>query len=128
MKQVAGGLRLDMAAYREVAAFAQFGSDLDKATQAQLARGQRLQEILKQPQYVPLALAQQIVVIFAGTKGYGDKIPVDQIRAWESALIRHVESGNPALLQELAARRQITPELESTLRELLENFNKAWRG
>ena len=128
MKQVAGGLRLDMAAYREVAAFAQFGSDLDKATQAQLARGQRLQEILKQPQYAPLALAQQIVLIFAGTKGYGDKIPVDQVRAWESALLRHVETAYPALLQELAAKRQITPEMESTLRELLENFNKAWRG
>jgi F-type H+-transporting ATPase subunit alpha len=128
MKQVAGGLRLDMAAYREVAAFAQFGSDLDKATQAQLARGQRLQEILKQPQYAPLQLAQQIVMIFAGTKGYGDKIPVDQVRAWESELLRHVESAHPVLLQELAARRQITPELESSLRELLDKFNKAWRG
>ncbi|HEY4666429.1 MAG TPA: F0F1 ATP synthase subunit alpha [Anaerolineales bacterium] len=128
MKQVAGGLRLDMAAYREVAAFAQFGSDLDKATQSQLARGQRLQEILKQPQYAPLELAQQIVVIFAGTKGYGDKIPLDQVRAWETALVRHVESAHPALLQELAAKRQLTPELESSLRELLESFNKAWRG
>ncbi|MEK6587577.1 MAG: F0F1 ATP synthase subunit alpha [Chloroflexota bacterium] len=128
MKQVAGGLRLDMASYREVAAFAQFGSDLDKATQAQLARGQRLQEILKQPQYAPLDLAEQVVMVFAGTKGYGDKILVDQVGSWESALLRHVQTTHPALLRELAEKKQISPELETRLRAVLENFNKGWRG
>ena len=128
MKQVAGGLRLDMASYREVAAFAQFGSDLDKATQAQLARGQRLQEILKQPQYAPLDLAEQVVMVFAGTKGYGDKIPVDQVGSWESALLRHVQTTHPDVLRELAEKKQISPELETRLRAVLENFNKGWRG
>mgnify|MGYP001558936508 CR=1 FL=1 len=128
MKQVAGGLRLDMASYREVAAFAQFGSDLDKATQAQLARGQRLQEILKQPQYAPLDLAEQVVMVFAGTKGYGDTIPVDQVRGWESALLRHVQTSHPDVLRELAEVKQISPELETRLRAILENFNKGWRG
>ena len=126
MKQVAGGLRLDMAAYRDVAAFAQFGSDLDKATQAQLARGQRLQEILKQPQYVPQELEQEVVVIFAGTRGFADEVPVDQVGDWESDLLRHVESSHGDLLRDIAEQKAITPESESRLEEVINNFNQGW--
>ncbi len=95
MKQVAGRLRLDMAAFRELAAFAQFGSDLDKSTQAQLNRGQHLQEILKQPQYEPMSLENQVMVIFAGTKGFADKVPLERMRAWEQALLRFMETSLP---------------------------------
>ena len=126
MKQVAGGLRLDMAAYRDVAAFAQFGSDLDKATQAQLARGQRLQEILKQPQYVPQDLEQEVVVIFAGTRGYADEVPVDQVRDWETDLLRHVESSHGDLLRDIAEKKAISSESESRLKEVIHNFNQGW--
>ncbi len=126
MKQVAGGLRLDMAAYRDVAAFAQFGSDLDKATQAQLARGQRLQEILKQPQYVPQELEQEVVAIFAGTRGFADEVPVDQVGDWESDLLRHVESSHGDLLRDIAEQKAITPESESRLEEVIKNFDQGW--
>ena len=126
MKQVAGGLRLDMAAYRDVAAFAQFGSDLDKATQAQLARGQRLQEILKQPQYVPQELEEEVVAIFAGTRGYADEVPVDQVRDWEADLLRHVESSHGDLLREIAEQKAISPESEKRLEEVIQNFNRGW--
>jgi len=126
MKQVAGGLRLDMAAYRDVAAFAQFGSDLDKATQAQLARGQRLQEILKQPQYVPQDLEEEVVAIFAGTRGYADEVPVDQVRDWEMDLLRHVESSHGDLLRDIAEKKAISPESESRLEEVIQNFNQGW--
>jgi len=126
MKQVAGGLRLDMAAYRDVAAFAQFGSDLDKATQAQLARGQRLQEILKQPQYVPQNLEQEVVAIFAGTRGYADEVPVDQVQNWEADLLRHVESSHGGLLREIGEKKAISPEMEANLEEVILNFNRGW--
>jgi len=126
MKQVAGGLRLDMAAYRDVAAFAQFGSDLDKATQSQLARGQRLQEILKQPQYVPQELEEEVVVIFAGTRGYADDVPVDKMRDWEADLLRHVESSHSDLLRDIAEERAISPETETRLGEVIQNFNRGW--
>ncbi len=126
MKQVAGGLRLDMAAYRDVAAFAQFGSDLDKATQAQLARGQRLQEILKQPQYVPQNLEQEVVSIFAGTRGYADEVPVDQVQNWEADLLRHVESSHGELLREIREKKAISREMEASLEEMILNFNRGW--
>jgi F-type H+-transporting ATPase subunit alpha len=126
MKQVAGGLRLDMAAYRDVAAFAQFGSDLDKATQAQLARGQRLQEILKQPQYVPQELEEEVVAIFAGTRGFADEVPVDQVREWEADLLRHVESSHSDLLRDIAEKKAISPETEARLEEVVQNFNRGW--
>ncbi|MCH7610332.1 MAG: F0F1 ATP synthase subunit alpha [Chloroflexi bacterium] len=126
MKQVAGGLRLDMAAYRDVAAFAQFGSDLDKATQAQLARGQRLQEILKQPQYVPQNLEQEVVAIFAGTRGYADEVPVDQVQNWEADLLRHVESSHGELLREIREKKAISREMEASLEEMILNFNRGW--
>ncbi len=128
MKQVAGRLRLDMAAYREVAAFAQFGSDLDKATQAQLNRGQRMQELLKQPQYQPMELEEEVVVLFAGTQGYLDEVPVDQIRDWETAFLRFMEASHQDLLKDIAERKVITEETEARLREAIEAFNRGWQS
>ncbi len=128
MKAVAGGLRLDMAAYREVAAFAQFGSDLDRATQSQLARGQRLQEILKQPQYQPRELEEQVVAIYAGTKGYADEIPVDEVGNWEASMLRHIESSNSEILKQLAEEKKMSAQLESRLGEAIDSFNRSWRA
>ncbi|NUM45014.1 MAG: F0F1 ATP synthase subunit alpha, partial [Anaerolineales bacterium] len=97
MRQVAGRLRLDMAAFRELAAFAQFGSDLDKSTQAQLNRGRRMQEILKQPQYEPVSLEHQITAIFAGTNGYADEVPVENMRQWENDLVKFLDTSYPEI-------------------------------
>ncbi len=128
MNQVAGKLRLDMANFREVAAFALFASDLDAATQAQLATGQRLQEILKQPQYQPLELEHQVVSIFAGTQGYASEVPVDQISAWERALLRNMESSHPEILKDIADKKAIAPEIEASLRNALDEFKRGWQG
>ena len=95
MKQVAGRLRLDMASYRELAAFALMSSDLDKTTAQQLGRGQRMQEILKQPQYAPMSLSDQVMVIFAGTNGFADQVPVDQMPKWQTDLLRFMEFDLP---------------------------------
>jgi F-type H+-transporting ATPase subunit alpha len=122
MKQVAGRLRLDMAAFRELAAFAQFGSDLDKSTQAQLNRGQHLQEILKQPQYEPMPLEYQVIVIFAGTQGYADKIPLERSRAWELALLRFMETSYPEIGKDIAEKKRITDETIGKLRAALDAF------
>ncbi len=128
MKQVAGRLRLDMASFREVAAFAQFGSDLDKATQAQLARGERLQEVLKQPQYAPAELAHQVIALFGATNGYADRLPVDRVQAWEEALLRSIEAIHPEIPKDIAARKMVTPETELALRQAIEAFNQGWQG
>jgi F-type H+-transporting ATPase subunit alpha len=125
-RQVAGGLRLDMASYREVAAFAQFGSDLDKATQAQLKRGQRLQEVLKQPQYQPLDPEEEVVVLYAATKGYIDAIPVDDIRSWEEAYLRSMKASHADLLRTIAKEKRISDETEADLKEAIESFNRGW--
>ncbi|HNT54219.1 MAG TPA: F0F1 ATP synthase subunit alpha [Anaerolineaceae bacterium] len=126
MKQVAGRLRLDMAAYRELAAFAQFGSDLDKATQSQLNRGLRLQEILKQPQYEPMPLEQQIVLIFAGVNGFADTVPAERMKVWEQDLLRYMEMSRPEIGRDIAERRQITPDTDAQLREALKAFTSTW--
>lgn len=123
MKQVAGRLRLDMASYRELAAFAQFGSDLDKASQAQLNRGQRLQEFLKQPQYVPMSLENEVMVLFAGINGFTDSIAVERIKEWQSSMLRYMETSHPEVGKEIAERKQITKEIEPRLREALQAFN-----
>jgi F-type H+-transporting ATPase subunit alpha len=128
MKQVVGMLRLDMASYREVAAFAQFGSDLDKATLAQLNRGQRLQEILKQPQYQPLELEQQVVILFAGTHGYTDEIPLDQMVEWQEKLLRNIETTHSKILKDIAERKEVSSEIETELRQAIETFNRSWIG
>ena len=106
MRQVAGTLRLDLAQYRELAAFSQFGSDLDKATQAQLARGQRLTEILKQGQYQPLPFSKQILIIFAGTQGLLDDMPIEQLRDFEKGLNAYVETSNPGILSGVSKKRK----------------------
>jgi F-type H+-transporting ATPase subunit alpha len=126
MKQVAGRLRMDMAAFRELAAFAQFGSDLDKATQAQLNRGQRLQEILKQGQYDPLSLEEEVIQIFSGTQGYADKIPLDRVKNWQADLLRFMSSSYPQVGQAIAEEKRISSDTETKLREAIETFNSSW--
>jgi len=126
MKQVAGRLRLDMAAFRELAAFAQFGSDLDKATQAQLNRGLHMQEILKQPQYSPMSMEHQVIVIFAGTRGYADDVPLDRMAEWEQALLRHMDTVHSDLVKAIATEKKISPELEAKLEEAIQGFMTTW--
>ena len=128
MRQVAGRLRLDMAAYRELAAFAQFGSDLDKATQAQLGLGQRMQEILKQPQYAPMSLENQVTVLFAGTNGYADQVPVEKMRQWELDLVRYVETSHPEIGKDIAARKMISDDTRAALGKALEAFKASWQA
>ena len=127
MKQVAGRLRLDMAAFRDLAAFAQFGADLDKATQSQLNKGLRLQEILKQPQYEPIPLEQQVMILFAAGNGYTDGIPVEKIRSWELGFLRYMEVSHPEIGKDIAERKMITPETEKNLREAIQAFNSNWK-
>jgi F-type H+-transporting ATPase subunit alpha len=122
MKQVAGSLRLDLAQYREMAAFAQFGSDLDKATQAQLTRGSRLVEILKQPQYKPLPVEKQILVIFAGTSGALDQYPESALQRYEAELFAFVEGRYPDVLATVREKRTIAPDLEKKVKDILEEF------
>ena len=126
MKQVAGTLRLDLAQYRELAAFAQFGSDLDKATQAQLARGQRLTEILKQPQYQPMAVENQVLVIWAATNGYLDSVAVEDLRRFETELTRFVENSHPGLLTSLREKKTITDEIKADMAQALTDFKDRW--
>jgi F-type H+-transporting ATPase subunit alpha len=126
MRQVAGRLRLDMAAYRELAAFAQFGSDLDKSTQAQLNRGQKLQEILKQPQYEPMTLEDQTIEIFAGTNGYADNVPLDKMRAWEEAMLAYMRNSHPEVRHSIANDKRISDETEKRLREALDAFTRTF--
>jgi F-type H+-transporting ATPase subunit alpha len=127
MKQVAGTLRLDLAQFRELQAFAQFGSDLDKATQAQLARGQRLTEVLKQPQYQPMDVEKQVLLIWAATNGYIDDIAVEDVRQFESNLLKFVESSHPGVLAAIADKKSITDEIKGDLKQLLEDFKDEWR-
>ncbi|MEM5776208.1 MAG: F0F1 ATP synthase subunit alpha, partial [Anaerolineaceae bacterium] len=127
MKQVAGRMRLDMASYRELAAFAQFGSDLDKASQAQLNRGQRLQEILKQPQYVPMPPENEVMILFAGINGFTDAVPVERIKAWQNGMLRYMETSHPDVGKDIAERKQITKENEARLRDALQSFNATFQ-
>jgi F-type H+-transporting ATPase subunit alpha len=126
MKQVGATLKLELAQYRELAAFAQFGSDLDKATQAQLARGERLVEVLKQDQYSPLPFSKQILIIYAGTNGYLDDVPVGQVRPFEKALYEYVDTMNPGLFESIMKKRalddQLKTEMNKVLKECKERF------
>ncbi len=128
MKQVAGGLRLDMASYQELAAFAQLGSELDEATQRKLDRGRRLTEILKQPQYEPVPLEEQVIIIYAGTKGYCDHVPVAKMREYERALLNYMRLEHPEIGADIATRKELTKETEEALKAALEEFNRRWRG
>ncbi|MBT3337159.1 MAG: F0F1 ATP synthase subunit alpha [Anaerolineae bacterium] len=128
MRQVAGRLKLDMASYRELAAFAQFGSDLDAATQGQLKRGQRMQEILKQPQYEPISLENQVMVIFAGTNGFADEVPLESMRSWETDLLRYLETSHPEIGKAIADENRISDDTEAKLRQALETFKNTWQA
>ena len=124
MKQIAGTLRLDLAQYRDLAAFAQFGSDLDKATQQQLNRGQRLTELLKQPQYSPMPVEQQIVVIWTGTNGYVDDIAIEDVKDFEQKLRAFVENSRSGLLAKLRERKAIDDEIRDELRSAVSEFKE----
>ena len=126
MRQVAGGLRLDMAAFRELAAFAQFGSSLDKATQDQLNRGQRLQEILKQPQYQPVPLAHEVLAIFASTNGFIDKIETEDVSRWEADMLRFFDASHPEIVKAIEEEKRISDELKEQISTALTNFNTTW--
>ncbi|MGD0499614.1 MAG: F0F1 ATP synthase subunit alpha [Bryobacteraceae bacterium] len=122
MKQIAGGLRLDLAQYRALAAFAQFGSDLDKASLAQLNRGQRLVEILKQRQYEPLPVEKQIVIIFAGVEGYLDDLPVERCRRFEEELYRFVDNAHRGLWEEIRVKKALDGDLRAKVKAVVEEF------
>jgi F-type H+-transporting ATPase subunit alpha len=128
MKQVAGRLRLDMAAYRELAAFALMASDLDKSTQQQLGRGQRMQEILKQPQYQPMEFEYQVIVIFAGTNGYADGVPLDKMAQWQTDLIRYMETSYPEIGKDIVAKKTISDENRAALTKALDGFRAGWQA
>jgi F-type H+-transporting ATPase subunit alpha len=128
MKQVAGQLRLDLAQYREMAAFAQFGSDLDAATQAQLHRGERLVELLKQGQYKPLTVVQQIVSIFSGVRGLVDDIPVASIQKFEAGLISFMEDKHQALMNKIAEAKKLDGDSESQLKAAIEEFKGLFKN
>jgi F-type H+-transporting ATPase subunit alpha len=128
MKQVAGRLRLDMAAYRELAAFALMASDLDKATQQQLGRGQRMQEILKQPQYQPMSLEHQVVVIFAGTSGFADTVPASSMVKWQADLINFMEASHPEILRAIVEQKAIADDTRANLLKALNAFRNSWQA
>lgn len=126
MKQVAGSIKLELAQYREMEAFAQFGSDLDAATQNLLARGARLTELLKQPQYSPLAVEEQILAIFAGVKGYLDKVPVKDVRRFETELLRELRKKHKKLLGKIKSEEKISDDSEKELQKIFTQFTKVF--
>jgi F-type H+-transporting ATPase subunit alpha len=125
MKQVAGTLRLDLAQYREMAAFAQFGSELDKATQAQLARGARMVELLKQDQYKPLSVADQVLSIFSGVNGFLDNVPVKKIREFEKTLLAFIKEKYPNIREEIVTKKKIDDEFGGKLKQIISEFKKS---
>jgi F-type H+-transporting ATPase subunit alpha len=126
MKQVAGTLKLDLAQFRELAAFAQFGSDLDKSTQAQLDRGVRLVELLKQPQFQPMSLGEEVVVLFAGTRGFIDKYDVDKVLIYEQQLLSFVKGKYADIMKEIDEKQVISPELEKKMKDMLTAFDSVF--
>ncbi len=128
MKQVAGTLRLDLAQYRELAAFAQFGSDLDKATQAQLTRGERLVEILKQPQYMPLPMEKQVTILFAGTKGFLDTLPITSLAEYEKQMYEYIEQNEASIFDEMREKQEIDGGLEEKMKKTLTAFGETFKA
>ncbi|MFN2581615.1 MAG: F0F1 ATP synthase subunit alpha [Candidatus Dormibacteria bacterium] len=128
MKQVAGQLRLDLAQYRELAAFAQFASDLDRRTRDRLERGQRMTELLKQPQYQPVPLGKQVMSIFCGSRGYLDDVPIDRVRDFEHAFLRYMDHDHAEIQKDIEENAKITDEAEPKLRKAIEDFKKDWAG
>ncbi|MCJ7484485.1 MAG: F0F1 ATP synthase subunit alpha [Thermodesulfovibrionales bacterium] len=126
MKQIAGMLRLDLAQFRELAAFAQFASDLDKATLAQIERGKRMVELLKQDQFVPMSVDDQIIVIFAGTQGFMDDIPIDAIRPFEEGLMRYIRAEKQAIKKEIMEKKALDDELKAKISEAITTFKKTF--
>jgi len=126
MKQVAGKIKLDLAQYREMAAFAQFSSDLDPATQKLLARGARLTELLKQPQYHPLSVEEQVISVFAGTRGYLDKLPVGEIGKFEAQLLGEMKAKEPGIIEAIRDDQQIKPDTEKKLIAFIENLLRTY--
>jgi len=124
MKQVAGTLRLDLAQYREMAAFAQFGSELDKSTQAQLARGARMVELLKQEQYKPMAVADQVLSIFAGVNGFIDDVPINKVREFESGLLEFIKDKHPQIREDVVTKKKIDDEFGGQLKQIIGDFKK----
>jgi F-type H+-transporting ATPase subunit alpha len=128
MKQVAGTLRLELAQYREMAAFAQFGSDLDQATQRQLNRGARLVELLKQGQYQPLPVERQILIIYAGTNGFVDDLPLTALRKYEQDLYAFIESKHPQIFADIVKKRELDSELRANITKALEEFRGTFKA
>lgn len=126
MKQVAGSLRLDLAQYREMAAFAQFGSDLDASTQRMLNRGTRLVELLKQGQYQPVSVERQVVILYAGTNGFVDHLPESALKKYEAELSRFLESRHPAIYDDIRTKRELTDEVKTRLTAALKEFNESF--
>ncbi len=124
MKQVAGSIKLELAQYREMAAFAQFGSDLDVATQRLLNRGSRLTELLKQPQYTPYPIEEQVVAIYTGVKGYLDKLPVNAVQRFEGEFLRLMRGKHADVLEAIRTGKQLTPEIENRLKSILDEFSR----
>src|SRR3954465_6709288 len=122
MKKVAGSLRLDLAAYRELEAFAQLGTELDKPPQSQLDRGPRLVKLLKQPQYKPMTMEQEVMVIYAGTKGYLDDVPVNRVQEFQTSFLQHVDASAPGLRKGLADKKELTSDFENQLKQALNDF------
>jgi len=128
MKQVAGTLRLDLAQYRELAAFAQFGSDLDKATQQKLNRGARLVELLKQPQYQPMPVQEQVVSLYAGTRGYMDEVPLDAVHKFETELMEFMRNSKADVLKDIVEKKALDADIEGRLKAGIEEFKKGFRA
>ncbi|WP_456324048.1 F0F1 ATP synthase subunit alpha [Desulfonauticus submarinus] len=128
MKKVAGTLRLDLAQYRELAAFAQFGSDLDKATKQKLIRGERLVELLKQPQYQPMPVQEQVVSLYAGTRGFMDDLPVDAVRKFEDGLLDYMRNQRSDILNEIKESQALSEELDKKLAEAINEFKKTFKA
>jgi len=126
MKQVAGSIKLELAQYREMAAFAQFASDLDASTQRLLNRGARLTELLKQPQYTPMPVEDEVIVIYAGVKGYLDKLDIKDVGRFEKSLLAEIKAKQPGILSAIVAERQISPQVEEKLKGFLEGFTKSF--
>ncbi|TMK81587.1 MAG: F0F1 ATP synthase subunit alpha, partial [Actinobacteria bacterium] len=128
MKDVAGSLRLDLAAFRELESFAAFGSELDKASQAQLARGQRLVELLKQPQFSPVAVEDQVIAILAGTKGYLDDVRAADVRRFEADLLEYIHSREPGIAKEIVETGKLAEETASKLTGAIEDFKRGFQA
>jgi len=126
MKQVAGAIKGELAQYREMAAFAKFGSDLDASTQKMLARGERLTELLKQPQYAPQAVEEQVCVIYAGTRGYLDAIPTSAVRRFEAEFLARLHSQHKDLLDGIRTKKALDKDLENTLKSALDSFSSTF--